>query len=144
METIVYSISINAERGQLKHEIKEVNFIKDYGIEGDGHSGNWGRQVTCLDYDALQKSNEEHNLTMGPGEMAENVLIQGLADLDLKVGDRFQLGDSTILKVTQIGKEDHPSVVTRTYGVSLLPYIGLFCYVEEGGKVVKGDIVKKL
>ena len=28
-----------------------------------------------------------------------------------------------MLEVTQIGKEDHPSVVTRKYGVSLLPYL---------------------
>jgi MOSC domain-containing protein YiiM len=44
--------------------------------------------------------------------------------------------------VTQIGKEDHPSVVTRTYGVSLLPYEGLFCRVLRGGAVKKGDAVE--
>ena len=65
-------------------------------------------------------------------------------ELDLQVGDRFMLGDSAVLEVTQIGKPDHPSVVTRTFGISLLPYEGRFCRVIKGGVVKKGDEVKKL
>jgi hypothetical protein len=45
----VYSISVNPERGRLKQEINEAVFIEDYGIEGDGHVGAWGRQVHMLD-----------------------------------------------------------------------------------------------
>ena len=46
--------------------------------------------------------------------------------------------------MSQIGKPDHPSVVTRTFGVSLLPSEGLFCKVVQGGSVQKGDSVVKL
>ena len=48
------------------------------------------------------------------------------------MGGRLKIGADTILEVTQVGKEDHPSVVTRTFGVSLLPYEGLFCKVLPG------------
>ena len=41
--------------------------------------------------------------------------------------------------MTQVGKEDHPSIVSRTFGVSLLPSEGLFCVVVSGGVVKKGD-----
>ena len=81
---------------------------------------------------------------MGPGDFAENVLIDGMDQLDLQPGDRFRLGEDVIREVTQIGKPDHPSVVTRTFGISLLPYEGRFCRVVKGGKVVKGDVVEKL
>lgn len=144
MTASVYAISISARRGELKKEVQIANMIKDFGIEGDGHGGAWNRQVTCLDWGSVLHSNAKHNLQMGPGDFAENVLIEGLDTLQLQPGDRFQLGESTVLQVSQIGKPDHPSVVTRTFGVSLLPYEGLFCKVLQGGLVHKGDLVVKL
>lgn len=141
---MVHSVCIAKERGQLKKEIPEAVLIENKGIEGDGHCGDWGRQVTCLNWDSVCRSNEENNLDMGPGDFAENIAIEHMDELDLQEGDRFQLGDSAVLEVTQIGKPDHPSVVTRTFGVSILPYEGRFCKVIKGGVVKKGDEVKKL
>lgn len=141
---MVHSVCIAKERGQLKKEIPEAVLIENKGIEGDGHCGDWGRQVTCLNWDSVCRSNEENNLDMGPGDFAENIAIEHMDELDLQEGDRFQLGDSAVLEVTQIGEPDHPSVVTRTFGVSILPYEGRFCKVIKGGVVKKGDEVKKL
>ena len=136
---LVYSISVNPERGRLKKEIPEAVFIDNLGINGDGHVGSWGRQVTCLDKRSVDKANLEHQLEAGPGDFAENILLDGL-DLSGKgPGTRIKLGSEVILEVTQIGKEDHPSIVSKTFGVSLLPYEGLFCRVIKGGKVIKGD-----
>ena len=81
---------------------------------------------------------------MGPGDFAENILIENMDELNLQPGDQFQLGESAVLEVSQIGKPDHPSVVTRTFGVSLLPYEGLFCKVIKGGMIRKGDRVIRL
>ena len=141
MTATIYSICISPERGQLKKEISEANIIENFGIENDGHGGPWSRQITCLDYASLKKSNEEHNLNMGPGDFAENILIDGLNIAALKVGDRIKLGETAVIEISQIGKEDHPSVVTRTFGVSLLPSEGLFCKVITGGHIKKGDPV---
>lgn len=135
----VYAISISPERGQLKKEVPEALIIEGFGIENDGHGGDWHRQVTCLNWASVQKSNQEHNLTMGPGDFAENILLDGLDLADIKAGDRLALGADVILEVSQIGKEDHPSIVTKTFGVSLLPSEGLFCKVIKGGKIKKGD-----
>lgn len=60
----------------------------------------------------------------------------------LSVGSRLRLGTNVVLEITQIGKEDHPSIVSRTFGVSLLPSEGLFCKVINGGKIKKGDSVE--
>ena len=138
----IHSISISAERGQLKKEVLKAKLIENFGIENDGHAGDWNRQVTCLNWDSIDRSNAENNLNMGPGDFAENIIIEGIALSDLKVGDCLRLGETAILEIAQIGKEDHPSIVTRTFGVSLLPYEGLFCKVFKGGLIKKGDIVK--
>lgn len=140
----VYAICINEQRGQLKQEVAQAVFVENVGIEGDGHRGDWGRQVTCLNWGSVLQSNQENQLNMGPGDFAENVAIENMDTLNLQPGDRFSLGDSVVLEVTQIGKPDHPSVVTKTFGVTLLPSEGRFCRVITGGTVKKGDIVVKL
>lgn len=140
----IHSICIAKERGQLKKEVEEANVIKDLGIEGDGHCGSWGRQVTCLNWGSVVKSNEEHHLGMGPGDFAENICIENMDALDLQTGDKFMIGDSVVLQVSQIGKPDHPSIVTKTFGVTLLPFEGRFCRVLQGGMIKKGDPVYKM
>lgn len=142
MHGTIYSISVSPERGQLKKEVPEANLIESYGIENDGHAGDWGRQVTCLSLQSVREANTKSHLNMGPGDFAENILIDGLDLSAILPGSRLRLGRDAILEVTQIGKEDHPSVVTRTFGVSLLPYEGLFCRVIKGGKIKKGEPVE--
>ena len=138
----IYSIAISPERGQLKKEVPEANVIENYGIENDGHGGEWGRQITCLNYSSVEKVNKEKNLNIGAGDFAENILIDGLDFFMLGVGNRLKLGENVVLEITQIGKEDHPTIVSRTFGVSLLPSEGLFCKVIKGGKIKKGDPVE--
>jgi len=142
MVGIIHSICISPQRGQLKKEVPSAKLIQDYGIENDGHAGNWGRQVTCLDWASVEKANLEHNLQVGPGGFAENILIEGIDLSKITVGQTIKLGESAMLEVTQIGKEDHPSIVTKTYGISLLPYEGLFCRVIKDGSIRKGDSVE--
>lgn len=140
---MLYSICISPERGQLKKEVPEANVIEGVGIENDGHAGEWGRQVTCLNRGSVEKVNREKHMKVGPGQFAENLLIEGIDDLvGIGVDGKLKIGSNVVLQVSQIGKEDHPSIVTRTLGVSLLPYEGLFCRVLEGGKIRKGDTVE--
>lgn len=138
----VHAICISPERGTLKKSVSSARFLTNYGIEGDGHCGNWGRQVTLLNWDSVLASNRELSLSMGPGDFAENLTIEHMENLN--VGDCIRIGNDVILQVSQIGKPDHPSVVTRTFGISLLPYEGRFCRVIKGGIVHPGDPVVKL
>lgn len=137
----IYSISISPSRGQLKKEVPKANILDCYGIEGDGHGGDWGRQITCLSWNSVYKTNETYNINVGPGDFAENLLIDGIDLSKAIVGSRINIADIVVLEVTQIGKEDHPSIVSQTFGVSLLPKEGLFCKVVHGGKIKKGDLV---
>lgn len=143
-KSIVHSVCIGRERGQLKNEIEEGFLIKNVGLEGDCHCGDWGRQVACLDWESVKASNENHSLNMGPGDFAENICIDNMKALDLQVGDRFMLGETAVLEVAGIGEPDHPGIVARTFGVSILPYEGYFCRVLKNGAVKKGDYVEKL
>ncbi len=138
----LHSICISLERGQLKQEIEEAEVITGFGIQNDGHAGEWGRQVTCLSWESVLRVNQEKGLNMEPGQFAENLLLENIDLSQAGVGSRLKIGADTILEVTQVGKEDHPSIVTKTFGVTLLPYEGLFCKVVTGGKIKKGDPVE--
>lgn len=138
----IYSISISPERGQLKKEVPEAEVIANFGIKDDGHAGDWGRQITCLNRKSVEETNKKYNLNTVPGDFAENIQIENMDFSDIKTGSKLKLGSSVIIEVTQIGKEDHPSIVSKTFGVSLLPGEGLFCKVIEGGVIKKGDPVE--
>jgi len=141
---IIYAISISPEKRQLKKEVSEALILINHGIKNDGHGGDWNRQITCLNWASVLKSNKENNREMGPGDFAENILIDGLNFSNLLVGSQFRLGESVVLEVAQIGKEVQPNVVTQTFGVSLLPSEGLFCKVITSGTIKQGDLVEKI
>jgi hypothetical protein len=54
--------------------------------------------------------------------LPKTLLIDGIDLVAVGVGGKLRIGQDVVLQVSQIGKEDHPSVVTRTLGVTLLPY----------------------
>lgn len=140
----IKAISINPQRGELKTPVEKAVIKENWGIEGDGHGGDWERQVTVLKSEAVAELASRYGLDINPGEMAENILTEGI-DLNLiGTGARIKLGDSAILEVSQVGKEDHPSVVVRRFGRSLLPRQGLFCSVVAGGVIKPGDKVELL
>ncbi len=138
-EGTVKAVSTSRGRGELKTEVPEATLVSGHGIEGDGHSGQWGRQVSLLDWSSVEKANRERHIDAGPGDFAENILIEGINLSGLSEGSRIKIGAGAVLQVTQIGKEDHPSIVSKTFGISLLPTEGVFCKVVEGGSIRKGD-----
>jgi len=86
----VVSINISSKRGEKKVPIKEA-VIDKYGIEGDGHSGKWHRQVSLLSYERIQEVNKK-GINAGPGDFAENLTTQGIDLKKLKIGDIIIIG----------------------------------------------------
>ena len=139
----VKDVCISEKKGEQKHPVDEVMLKVDHGIVGDAHAGNWHRQVSLLAAESVEKVQKALNFKLKSGDFAENILTEGIELFTLPIGTKLRIGEA-VGEVTQIGKPDHPSVVTRTFGVSILPYEGRFCRVIKGGVVKKGDEVKKL
>ena len=63
-------------KGIQKSEQPSIELRPDWGIEGDAHAGNWHRQVSLLNYDAI-----EHFKALGAdvenGAFGENILDEG-------------------------------------------------------------------
>ena len=138
----IESINTSKDKGQKKTQVEEA-YINKYGIEGDGHSGQWHRQISLLSSESIQYINTK-GVNAKPGDFAENLTISGVDLKKIKKGDiLFIEGEDKIkLMVTQIGKECHkPCKIFYHLGYCIMPKEGIFCKVLIPGKIKTGDDV---
>ena len=135
---IVRAICISDIRGVEKHSIPEAHFLKDFGIEGDAHGGKWHRQVSLLSYDKIKAFNQK-GANVTDGAFGENLVVEGLDFVNLPVGTKFYAG-STVLRMTQIGKECHSHcAIYQRMGECIMPREGVFAEVLQEGDIHEGD-----
>lgn len=142
---IVEAVCTSSKKGMVKKEQQEVEFRKEWGIEGDAHAGDWHRQVSLLAGESIDQV-KEILPSLKNGAFAENIITRGVTLSTLALGDRLQVGNTVILEITQIGKECHNSgcVIKKATGDCIMPREGLFAKVLADGKVVPGDEIVRL
>jgi len=142
-EGIVWAVCLSKKKGTVKEDVGEATLIEGMGLEGDAHAGFMHRQVSLLALEDIEKMREKMP-NLGPGSFAENITVKGLDMDSLSIGDRISVGE-TLLEVTQIGKECHSKCeIFKITGDCIMPKKGIFCAVIKGGRVKKGDVIKKV
>lgn len=137
----VMAVCISEKRGTQKKNIKEGNFIENFGIENDAHGGNWHRQVSLLSYEKIEEFNEK-GANVIDGAFGENLVVEGIEFTELPIGTRFKCNE-VILELTQIGKECHNHCeIYKKMGDCIMPRNGVFARVIVGGKIKCGDEMK--
>ncbi|HAG11141.1 MAG TPA: MOSC domain-containing protein [Desulfotomaculum sp.] len=145
MAGIIRAVCISTGRGTSKTDVGKGNLIAGHGIEGDGHTGTWRRQVSMLPMESIRKVQELGLMDIKPGDFAENLTIEGLNFEDLTIGKRIKIGSSAIGEVTQIGKECHRECeIRRKLNDCIMPREGVFLRIHTGGPVQTGDPVEVL
>jgi len=152
----IFSINISKGKGGKKYPVKDI-YITEFGLEGDGHCGDWHRQVSLLSYESI-KDVIKKGIDAGPGDFAENITTAGAKIENLKIGDLIIIGskpvdnndllknnfhddkENVVLKVTQIGKECiNPCRIYYQLGSCIMPSEGIFCKVIKTGRIKVGD-----
>ena len=133
----VIFISSSPGRGTPKYPVQKGNFIKDFGMEGDGHAGNWHRQVCIFDVSSMDSMLPEERAACEE-TYSENITTKGIELHTLPVGTRLQIGE-TILEITQIGKDFVKDPSLHTLREVIMHKEGVFCIVLKSGKVNIGD-----
>lgn len=137
----IYRISVSDRKGDKKINIEEARLLQDFGIEGDAHAGS-DRQVSLLPFEAFDPVREKL-ADIKPGDFAENLTTVGIDLSGVTVGDRFLIGHDIRLVVTQIGKTCHHGCYIREQvGDCIMPRVGLFARVEQGGQMRIGDAIR--
>lgn len=137
----VVAICISERRGTQKKNIKEGNFIENFGIENDAHAGNWHRQVSLLSYEKIEEFNNK-GANVIDGAFGENLVVEGIEFTKLPIGTILRCND-VILEITQIGKECHNHCeIYKKMRDCIMPRNGVFAKVTAGGKIKCGDKIE--
>jgi len=147
----IVSINISRKKGQAKRPAREARVIAGEGVDEDAHRGCGHRQVSLLMIESIEEQKKrlgpEAGIEIGPGAYAENITTRGIDLRTLRVGDELVVRgrDATLrLKVSQIGKECHTKcAIFKLAGDCIMPGLGIFCEVLEGGTVGVGDRIEK-
>ena len=121
-------------------EIAQANFITGQGMQGDRHLRSDGlrakRQVLIMDVETL------NHFGLEPGQVRENVTLEGLALSTISAGDRVALGADVVLEITGDCEpcarmdEIRPGLKEEIDGKR-----GVLAFVEKGGVVSIGSEV---
>ena len=135
----VLAVNISEEKGTRKTNIQSCALLKDFGLKGDAHGGPWLRQVSLLANESIEKM-RAMGLDVSYGDFAENITTEGLDLVHLPIGTEIRIGNSALLRVTQIGKECHERcAIYYQAGDCVMPREGIFAEVLNEGEVRVGD-----
>jgi molybdopterin adenylyltransferase len=138
---IVLAVNISEDKGTKKTNVQACSLLKDFGLKGDAHAGSWHRQVSLLANESIEKMRAK-GLNVGYGDFAENVTTEGVDLVCLPIGTKICIGNSVILRVTQIGKECHERcAIYYQAGDCVMPKEGIFAEVVTEGEVKVGDVI---
>ena len=140
MEAKIVGVCVSQSKGERKTPVGVAQLRENHGIEGDGHAGEWHRQVSLLAIESIRKM-QALGLKVGSGDFAENLTTEGIELYTLPVGTRLGIGE-TLLEVTQIGKEYHTRcAIFYQAGDCVMPKEGIFARVLKGGTLKTGDLI---
>ena len=140
MKFIIKSVNISQKRGVQKQPVESVECIKNYGIKGDAHAGDWQRQVSFLAGEAVDTMRAKAGtFEIKHGDFGENIVTRGVDWTQVNVGGTIVVGDVE-LEVTQIGKECHDRcAIFDAVGDCIMPRQGVFAKIIKGGIIHVGD-----
>ena len=140
----IVSIAVSKSKGTRKEPVEQALLVKDHGIQGDAHAGAWHRQVSFLALESIEKA-KAAGLSVGFGDFAENIATEGIDWVKMPIGERFRLGGSVLVEITQIGKECHKKcAIYYQAGDCIMPREGVFARVLEGGIIRLGDEISRV
>ncbi|MGD0919235.1 MAG: MOSC domain-containing protein [Thermodesulfobacteriota bacterium] len=135
----VLAVNISEKKGTKKTNIQSCSLLKDFGLKDDAHAGPWHRQVSLLANESIEKMRVK-GLNVGYGDFAENITTVGVDLVHLPIGTEIRVGNSVLLRVTQIGKECHTRcAIYYQAGDCVMPKEGIFAEVVSQGEVKVGD-----
>lgn len=139
----IIAVCTSCVKGTKKKDVFKGILMENYGLLGDGHAEIQShRQLSLLAVESIQKM-RDLGLEVNPGDFAENITTEGIELAELPLGTKIALGKTSIVEVTQIGKECHSQCeIGKQAGECIMPTEGIFCRVLEGGKIRVGDYLK--
>lgn len=119
----------------------QAHLLEGHGIEGDRKGKSLRRQINVMAAETLRVLQNEGFQT-GPGEMGEQIVIEGIKVDALRTGSRIQLGPSAIIEVTmpRTGCDRFEHIQGKLKRL-VRGRLGVMVRVVVGGPIAVGDTV---
>ena len=128
----------------LRVPLDSAHLVVGYGIEGDRKGGHPRRNLNIMSFETLEALRKEGFSTQ-PGQMGEQIVIQGLDVGNLVAGDRFLIGDHACVEVvdqrTGCQRFEHIQGHSQHEAAGRM---GVMAKVVADGMIAVGDPVKLL
>lgn len=123
-----------------RRKTDQVRLIAGHGIEGDYKAGhNPDRQLNIMTYETLQQL-AAAGFQVEPGQMGEQIIVQGLVMEDLPSGTQVQMGEAVI---EVIKPRSGCAWFIQIQGKAAPPGgLGVMAKVVKSGIVQTGDSVR--
>jgi molybdopterin adenylyltransferase len=139
----VVAVCTSKRKGVQKRPRESVRLEVGLGVAGDAHRGFKHRQVSMLEQAAIE-SMRAKGAKLAHGDFGENIISEGLELSSLGMGSELRVGPAR-LRLSQIGKACHDRcAIYYAVGECIMPRLGCFFTVEEGGDVRPGDEIEVL
>ena len=143
MQAIVVAVCLNSTKGEKKYPVESVALRENHGVVGDGHAGEWHRQLSLLSQESVETM-RARGADVSFGDFGENICTRGIDLVSLPVGSRLALGDA-VIEITQIGKPCvAPCAIFYQAGDCVMPREGVFARVITGGEIAAGTPIFRL
>ncbi len=138
----ILAVCYEKVKKEKKIPVKEGLIIKDWGLEGDVHAGNYHKQISLLGLDSMNKMRDQ-GVKINFGELYENLDVEGLVLYKFPLGTKLKIGKDILLEITQIGKKESYFLEINGKKISsIMTQEGVFTRVLRGGKVKVGDVIE--
>ncbi|HEX9313201.1 MAG TPA: MOSC domain-containing protein [Actinomycetota bacterium] len=145
----VQGIFIGAVAEGPMSSVGAVRAVSGRGLEGDRyfqHAGSFserpggGREVTLIEWEALEAARRDHGVDLGPGATRRNIVTVGVALNDL-VGREFTVGEVLLRGIRLCEPCAHMARLAGAEGAvrALVHRGGLRANVVRGGTIRSGD-----
>jgi MOSC domain-containing protein YiiM len=135
MPGTIQGLFIKPASGQPMRPVASILFIAKKGIEGDNAFGRSRRQVLIVDQAILNK------FDLQPGDLRENITLEGLDLRSVLTGSLLNLGQSTLLVQGECTPCSQMDDIRPGLQNALQSQRGILASVVKGGSVRIGDTV---
>jgi MOSC domain-containing protein YiiM len=122
--------------------LDRATLVAEHGIEGDRKGGAGGRHLNVMVAEALAQLRGD-GFKVGPGEMGEQLVVEGIDPAALTIGTRARIGETAVIEVekprTGCVRFEHIQGRPRQSAAGRL---GVMARVLVGGEVAVGDAVE--
>ena len=162
----VVSVSVSDAHAFSKPCVEAIELVAGVGVRGDAHAGGTGKHRSLVRKDPSAPNLRQVHLVhrelfdelaakgfvVGPGDIGENVVTDGVDLLGLPVGTRLHLGDEAVVELTGLRNPCAQldgfqpglmaAVLERGEDGSLVRKSGVMSVVVAGGTVRPGDAIR--